>query len=151
MPPVHFQPEHRTTLFILLKDFLLLADIRFNAKFSQYFQCRCNVRCKDPSSKCLAVAEDVTEVMCYCGLEGVVVEPNLPCSRDVPVIFVIILVIGCIVLAAIIGLLCMCLCKLLALRGRLCIILTPLCLDTQYQRKRMGMLRVKLQGANRFM
>merc|ERR1719410_1513537 len=70
--------------------------------------------------------------MCYCGLEGVVVEPNLPCSRDVPVIFVIILVIGCIVLAAIIGLLCM-------------------CLYTQYQRKRMGMLRVKLQGANRFM
>ncbi len=30
---------------------------------------------------------------------------------DVPVIFVILLVIGCIVLAAIIGLLCMCLCK----------------------------------------
>merc|ERR1719410_2337563 len=70
--------------------------------------------------------------MCYCGLEGVVVEPNLPCSRDVPVIFVMILVIGCIVLAAIIGLLCM-------------------CLYTQYQRKRMGMLRNKLQGANRFM
>ena len=112
---------------------------------------RPNVRCKDPSSKCLAVAEDVTEVMCYCGLEGVVVEPNLPCSRDVPVIFVIILVIGCIVLAAIIGLLCMCLCKLLAVSGRLCIMLTPICLDTQYQRKRMGMLRVKLQGANRFM
>merc|ERR1719195_293993 len=70
--------------------------------------------------------------MCYCQAEGSVVEPNLPCSRDVPVIFVIILVIGCIVLAAIIGLLCM-------------------CLYTQYQRKRMGMLRVKLQGANRFM
>ena len=30
---------------------------------------------------------------------------------DVPVIFVILLVIGCIVLAAIIGLLCLCLCK----------------------------------------
>ena len=102
----------RTTLFILSKDFLLLADLRFNAKFSQDSQCPCIVRCKDPSSKCLAVAEDVTEVMCYCQAEGSVVEPNLPCSRDVPVIFVIILVIGCIVLAAIIGLLCMCLCKL---------------------------------------
>ena len=33
------------------------------------------------------------------------------CRSDVPVIFVILLVIGCIVLAAIIGLLCMCLCK----------------------------------------
>ena len=36
----------------------------------------------------------------------------IACSfSDVPVIFVIILVIGCIVLVAIIGLLCMCLCK----------------------------------------
>ncbi len=32
------------------------------------------------------------------------------CS-DIPVIYLIILVIGCIVLAAIVGLLCMCLCK----------------------------------------
>ena len=68
---------------------------------------------------------------------------------DVPVIFVILLVIGCIVLAAIIGLLCMCLCKsLVAMILFLHVFLIP---DTQYQRKRMGMLRNKLQGANRFM
>ena len=86
-------------------------------------------RCNDPDSGCLALTEDVSDVLCYCQQGGNLVPNNVPCVRgqspyhqlpviqlficlsDVPVIFVILLVIGCIVLAAIIGLLCMCLCK----------------------------------------
>ena len=86
-------------------------------------------RCNDPDSGCLALTEDVSDVLCYCQQGGNLVPTNVPCVRgqspyhqlpvvqltfslsDVPVIFVILLVIGCIVLAAIIGLLCMCLCK----------------------------------------
>jgi len=89
-------------------------------------QCKCH----DADSLCLALSEDVADVNCYCS-SGHLVDVNIPCNEEIPVIFVIILVIGCIVLAAIIGLLCM-------------------CLYTQYQRKRMGMLRNKLPGANRF-
>ena len=123
-------------------------------------------RCNDPDSGCLALTEDVSDVLCYCQQGGNLVPNNVPCVRghspyhplpviklfsssDVPVIFVILLVIGCIVLAAIIGLLCMCLCK--SLVAMILFLHAFLISDTQYQRKRMGMLRNKLQGANRFM
>ena len=71
---------------------------------------------------------------------------------DIPVIYLIILVIGCIVLAAIVGLLCMCLCKyrritiLFFLNKVQSKLKTMNCLDTQYQRKRMGLIRNKLRG-----
>jgi len=86
-------------------------------------------KCSDADSLCLAVSEDVSDVNCYCP-NGKLVDVNIPCEREIPMIYVFILIIGCIVLAAIIGLLCM-------------------CLYTQYQRRRMGLMRSKLNVGNR--
>ena len=101
-------------------EVFIIPDISNNKNQSQ---CKCH----DSDSLCLALSEDVADVNCYCS-SGHLVDVNIPCNEgnekkikmdfflqiflsEIPVIFVIILVIGCIVLAAIIGLLCMCLCK----------------------------------------
>ena len=67
-------------------------------------------KCRDSSSQCLALTEDVSQVICYCQ-HGGLVDVNIPCTRDIPLVILILLVIGCIVVAAILGLICMCLCK----------------------------------------
>ena len=38
-------------------------------------------RCNDPDSGCLALTEDVSDVLCYCQQGGNLVPNNVPCVR----------------------------------------------------------------------
>ena len=89
----------------------------FQIKVVKYFHIEIFVvaglcKCSEESSQCLALYEDVSQVICYCQ-EGGLVDINVPCNRDIPLVILILLVIGCIVVAAIFGLICMCVCKCL--------------------------------------